>query len=182
MRYRRADVVDRAIAVLDEHGLDALSMRKLAADLGVQPSALYHHFANKDALLAAIADELLDRGRRGTEIVTWEAELRLACVELRDAMLACRDGAALVARAHALGIGAQEPLTRTYDALARAGADEHLARIGARTLVHFVFGHVADEQLQRQARGNAEPASAESGDFHLGLSLVLDGLRHRLGG
>ena len=182
MRYRQADVVDRAVAVLDAHGLDDLSMRKLAADLGVQPSALYHHFASKDALLAAVADELLARGRRATEVVTWEAELRLACVELRDAMLACRDGAALVARVHALGIGAQEPLERTYDALVRAGADEHLARIGARTLVHFVFGHVADEQLQRQARGDAQPASAEGGDFHLGLSLVLDGLRHRLGG
>jgi AcrR family transcriptional regulator len=174
-------VVARAVAVLDAHGLDDLSMRKLAADLGVQPSALYHHFASKDALLAAVADELLARGRRATEIVTWEAELRLACVELRDAMLACRDGAALVARVHALGIGAQEPLSRMYDALVRAGADEHLARIGARTLVHFVFGHVADEQLQRQADTNAPPPVADGGDFHLGLSLVLDGLRHRLG-
>ena len=98
MRYRRGDIVDRAIGVLDSVGLEALSMRKLAADLGVQPGALYHHFTNKDALLAAVADELLTRGRRATEIVTWEAELRLVCVELRDAMRACRDGAALLAR------------------------------------------------------------------------------------
>ncbi len=173
-------MVGRAIAVLDTHGLDDLSMRKLAAELGVQPSALYHHFANKDALLAAVADELLARGRRGAEIVTWEAELRLVCVELRDAMLACRDGAALVARVHALGLGAQEPLQRMYDALARAGADEHLARIGARSLVHFVFGHVADEQLQRQAGPDAV-RTRDSGDFHLGLTLLLDGLGQRLG-
>lgn len=180
MRHRKADVVDRAIAVLDELGLDDLSMRRLAAELGVRPSALYHHFAGKDALLAAVADELLLRGRRATEVVTWDAELRLSCVEVRDAMLACRDGAALVARVHALGIGAQDPLLRMYDALARAGASEHLARIGARTLVHFVFGHVADEQLQRQSQQDAVPTSGEGDDFHLGLTLLLDGLRQRL--
>ncbi|MER2093167.1 MAG: TetR family transcriptional regulator, partial [Saccharopolyspora rectivirgula] len=47
MRYHRGDVVDRAIAVLDEYGLESLTMRRLAAELGVQPSALYHHVPNK---------------------------------------------------------------------------------------------------------------------------------------
>ncbi|WP_278259195.1 TetR family transcriptional regulator [Nocardioides convexus] len=74
MRYRRTDVVERAIGVLDEHGLDALTMRRLAADLGVQPGALYHHFDGKDALLAAIAEEILRRGHRPAEIVAWDAE------------------------------------------------------------------------------------------------------------
>lgn len=173
MGYRRSEIVDRAIAFLDEVGLEGLTMRKLAADLGLQPGALYHHVANKDALLAAISDELLSRGRRASEVVTWDAELRLVCVELRDAMLACRDGAALVARVHALGLGAADPLQRMGDILTRAGADRHLARIGARTLLHFVFGHVADEQVR------AEIGSPE--DFHVGLSLVLDGLRARVG-
>lgn len=170
MRYRRADVVERALALLDAQGLDALSMRKLATDLGVQPGALYHHFTSKDVLLAAIADELLDRGHRATEIVTWEAELRLVSVELRDAMLACRDGAALVARVHALGLGASGPAQRMHDALTRAGADAHLARVGARTLLHFVFGHVADEQV----------AQRQGADFQLGLTLLLEGLARQL--
>lgn len=170
MRYRRSDIVDRAIGVLDATGLDALSMRKLAAELGVQPGALYHHFTNKDALLAAIADELLTRGHRATEIVTWDAELRLLCVELRDAMVACRDGAALLARVHALGLGEVDPERRMYDVLTRAAADEDVARIGARTLLHFVFGHVIETA-----------GSGEETDFHLGLTLVLDGLRQRVG-
>ncbi len=186
MRYRRADVVERAIGVLDERGLDDLTMRRLAADLGVQPGALYHHFTNKDALLAAVADALLDRGRRAMEIVTWEAELRLVCVELRDAMLAARDGAALVARVHALGLGAAEPQQRMAGALARAGADDHLARIGARTLLHFVFGHVVEEQVRRDADLGADLGAdvggdaREGDDFHLGLTLLLDGLRGQL--
>ncbi len=164
VRHRRGDVVARAIAVLDERGLQDWSMRRLAADLKVQPSALYHHFPGKDALLAAVADELLARGRRPTEIVTWESELRLVCVELRDAMRSHRDAAELIAAVHAKGDGAQEPRRRMEAALQRAGADPDLARVGASTLLHFAFAHVGDDPS----------------DFALGLGIVLDGLAARL--
>ena len=171
-RNRRVDVIDHAIGVLDEHGLAELSMRRLAADLGVRPSALYHHVANKEELLAAVAEEILERGRRAAEIVTWEAELRLTCVELRAAMLAHRDGAALISQVYAGG-GALLPERRMTAALTRAGASLELARVGARTLVHFVLGHAADEQ----ARGPAGAGNPE--DFAVGLGLILDGLTQR---
>ena len=58
MRYHRDDVVDRALVVLDTWGLADLTMRRLGSELGVQPSALYHHFANKAALLQAVYIEL----------------------------------------------------------------------------------------------------------------------------
>ena len=64
MAHRRQDVVEHAIAVLDAYGLADLSMRRLGAELGVQPSALYHHFTDKQTLLAAVADEILARGER----------------------------------------------------------------------------------------------------------------------
>ena len=60
MRLRREHVVDVAIALLDADGLDALTMRKLATRLGVQAGALYWHFANKRALLDAMADRFLE--------------------------------------------------------------------------------------------------------------------------
>lgn len=178
-RYRRTDVVDRAIALLDEVGLDALSMRRLAGVLGVQPSALYHHFAGKQELLGAVADEILVRGRRPNEIVSWQAELRLVCVELRDIMLRHRDGAALVSMVRAVGAGADEPIQRMASALSFAGADAELARVGAHTLFHFVFGHVADEQavLSAGAVGAGPPDDA---DFAIGLGLILDGLASRM--
>lgn len=163
MGYRRSDVVNRAIGLLDEAGLDGLTMRRLAADLGVQVGALYHHFDNKAALLAAVADEILRRGRRPSEVVTWESELRLVCVELRDAMRSRRDAAELIAGVDAHG-GAQDPRRRMEGALLRAGADAELARVGAGTLLHYAFAHVADD-----------PA-----DFALGLEIVLDGLAARL--
>src|SRR3954467_12463590 len=97
MRHRRSDVVASAIAMLDTYGLADLTMRRLGAELGVQPSALYHHFANKQTLLAAVADELLARGARGDRPAAWDDRMVAICAELRDAMLAYRDGAELVA-------------------------------------------------------------------------------------
>lgn len=184
MRYRRTDVVARAIEVLDQYGLGDLSMRRLAGELGVQPSALYHHFANKQSLLAAVADELLARGERPRpDDLTWDADVREICASLRDAMLAYRDGAELVATVVALGLGAGRPYDDLEAALLRGGADPHLAGVGARALLHYVFGHVSDEQTQLQAAsiGAIDDEPRGSSDFDLGLALVVDGLRTRVG-
>jgi AcrR family transcriptional regulator len=57
-RLTRAAVVDRALALADKSGLDALTIRKLATELGVTPMALYWHFRGKDELLEGLADRL----------------------------------------------------------------------------------------------------------------------------
>jgi len=49
--------------LLDELGLPDLTMRRLASTLEVQPSALYWHFPNKQALLASVADQIIARAR-----------------------------------------------------------------------------------------------------------------------
>lgn len=58
-RLSRDVVAARALALADAEGLDALTVRRLAQDLGVTPMALYWHFSDKDALLAGVADQLL---------------------------------------------------------------------------------------------------------------------------
>lgn len=60
MQLRRGDVLDGAMAILDEFGLPDLTMRRLATALGVQPGALYWHFPNKQTLLGALADKILE--------------------------------------------------------------------------------------------------------------------------
>lgn len=181
MRNRREDVVSHAIAVLDRYGLADLTMRRLATELGVQPSALYHHFASKQALLAAVADELLARGRRPRAATGWDERVVETCTELREAMLAYRDGAEVVATVHAFGLGATEPGRELHEALAGAGLPDDVVPVAARTLLHFVFGHVAEEQthLQASSAGAIGDAPREASDFPLGLDLVLGGIRAR---
>jgi AcrR family transcriptional regulator len=57
-RLTRAAVVDRALALVDRSGLDALTIRKLATELGVTPMALYWHFRGKDELLDGLAERV----------------------------------------------------------------------------------------------------------------------------
>jgi TetR/AcrR family tetracycline transcriptional repressor len=54
----RESVIDAALRLADEEGLDSVSFRRLAEQFGVTPMALYWHFADKEALLAALADRL----------------------------------------------------------------------------------------------------------------------------
>jgi len=58
VRLSRVAVVERALGLSDADGLEAVTIRRLAAELGVSPMALYWHFRTKDELLAALADRM----------------------------------------------------------------------------------------------------------------------------
>jgi AcrR family transcriptional regulator len=184
VRYRREDVVARALEVLDEYGLADLTMRRLGAELGVQPSALYHHFPSKQSLLGAVADEILARGARPRPEGEWDDRVRAACYLLRDSCLAYRDGAEVVATARAFGLGGRTPHDELVRVLADAGFDADLATAAARTLLHYVLGHTMDEQLNRQANSagaiESDPfTDPHSVHFATGVDLVLAGLQAR---
>lgn len=205
MRNTRADVVAAALRVLGEQGLEGCSMRRVAAELDVQPSALYHHVPNKQSLLALMADEIVgavgaSAGVRGAsaraEVAadgsTRGVDSRLLCIQLRYAMLSTRDGADVVATASAFRLGSSE-IERRLAQL--AGID------GARTLLLYTFGHAQSTQTHLQALAfgaliaeEARPAKhaegAELGDpppqidpaaelnvsFERGLDIILAGL------
>ncbi|MBL5972325.1 MAG: TetR/AcrR family transcriptional regulator [Candidatus Leucobacter sulfamidivorax] len=186
MRNSLADVVAAALRVLGEHGLEFCSMRRVAAELGVQPSALYHHVPDKQTLLALMADEIV----RGVGIGIGDP--RRLCVDLRRALLAVRDGADVVATAAAFRLGASEIEDRLA---ALVGAD------GARTLLLYTFGHAQSTQTRLQALAfgvladpapsasptplgatvsPGSPADAEAeldASYGRGLDIILAGLR-----
>jgi len=157
-------------------------MRRLGQELGVQPSALYHHFANKQTLLAALADEILRRGSRPVAAADWDGRVAETCAILRDAMLAYRDGAELVGTVMAFGIGAFQPYDDLAAALAGSGLAEELVETAARTLLHFVLGHTLDEQthLQAGSAGAIDAHPRTGSDFAAGLGLIIDGIRARV--
>lgn len=192
MRHHRSDVVERAVAVLDEYGLADLTMRRLAAELDVRPSALYHHFANKQTLLAAVADELLARSLPapveaapdGSGAGEWDVRLTRAATQLRDALLAWRDGAELVATVHAFGLGAAQAQDHVAAALEGSGLDARWRAAAVDAVLHLVFGHATAEQTHLQASSagaiDAQPGHRPpAGDFDDSLSLVVDGVRSR---
>jgi len=185
VRHRRDDVVARALRVLDDHGLADLTMRRLGTELGVQPSAVYHHFPSKQVLLAAVADEILARGARPLPEAPWDDRVRACCHTLRDACLAWTDGAEVVATARAFGLGARAPYDELVGVMVAGGVAGELAGSAARTLLHFVLGHAVDEQTHRQAGSvgaiDSDPTSGDhTADFGTGIDLVLAGLVARV--
>ena len=179
-RLTKEAVVDVARALLDAGGLPALGMRRIATELGVQPSALYWHFENKQALLAALADDIV-AGVEPTTRGDWHARVVALCLRLRAALLAHRDGAELVSTAIAFRLGA-DAITEMLDAeLAAAGATPARRATASAVLLHYLLGATNDEQQQRQAAAlgviDAPPDDRTSNDrFVRGVELILAGL------
>jgi TetR/AcrR family transcriptional regulator, tetracycline repressor protein len=93
----RDAILDRALAVADAEGIDAVSVRRLARDLGVTPMALYWHVDDKNALLHALGDRLLG-GLDLTvdERVPWPEQLRAFVVSFTAVLRAHPSAAMLI--------------------------------------------------------------------------------------
>lgn len=179
MQLHKRDVVEAAAKLLDEYGIADLTMRRLARELSVSPGALYWHFANKQELLGAISDRILD----GVPTARGVAEV---CNRLRDALLSHTDGAELVSASFAAGQSSamKQILAVLTEAVSEVGVDAAHAELAARTVVYYVLGFTVDEQsrLQWDAAGAELPewqsvlADDASARFAFGLRLFVDGI------
>jgi TetR/AcrR family tetracycline transcriptional repressor len=185
VQLHRRDVVDKATRLLDDYGIADLTMRRLARELNVTPGALYWHFADKQELLGAVADRILEPASAdGTG--DWRDRVKEICGRLRDALLSHTDGAELVSASFAAGKSNAmiRILTWLTGAAADAGIDPAHAGVAARTVLYYVLGFTADEQsrLQWDAAG-AELADGQSvitddagSRFRFGLDLLTNGI------
>jgi AcrR family transcriptional regulator len=82
----RERVLSCAVAIADEKGLGALTMRSLAQELGVKPMSLYHHVANKDAILDGIVDLVFAEMELPRVDGDWRAELTRRAASARDVL------------------------------------------------------------------------------------------------
>jgi AcrR family transcriptional regulator len=83
----RDRVLQVALAIADQGGIESLSMRRLGQDLGVEAMALYYHFANKDAIVDGIVDLVFAEVDLPAGRGDWRAEMRLRSISLRDVLL-----------------------------------------------------------------------------------------------
>ena len=83
----RERVLSTAVALADQGGIESLSMRKLAQALDVVPMALYRHVANKDELLDALVDVVIEEIDPPLEGADWKTALRARILSARRALL-----------------------------------------------------------------------------------------------
>ncbi|MFG3527549.1 TetR/AcrR family transcriptional regulator [Streptomyces sp. NPDC047917] len=91
-------IVETALRLVEQHGAGALSVRRLGAALGADPTALYRYFRNTDALLLALADELIGRAQEGwTATGAWREDLRSMGLRIHASYLTQPQAALLAA-------------------------------------------------------------------------------------
>ncbi len=82
----RERVLQAAVALADEAGLEGFSMRSLAQELGVVPMALYKHVANKDELLDGMVDSVFGEIELPRADVDWRSAMRSRAISTREAL------------------------------------------------------------------------------------------------
>ena len=82
----RERVLGAAVALADRGGIGALSMRKLAQELGVEAMSLYHHVASKEAILDGIVDVVFGEIDLPTGEDGWRAAMRQRAISAREAL------------------------------------------------------------------------------------------------
>lgn len=158
-----AAVVDRAIAIVDAEGLEALTIRKVADAFDVTPMALYWHFANKDALLDAVGDAVVAGLQIPADGLELEDYLREAMTSLVDVMRAHPSLTPLVPRRLLVNEVGRDLTEHVLDKLATAGfsvdrsaAIAHYALMIAMTLVTGEPG--AETSVKPDERAEAHTA------------------------
>lgn len=197
----RQRVLQEGLLVLDRAGPSGLSLRGLAARLGVSPMALYNHVRDKQDLLRGIAELAIGGVRYPGDRGDWREQVHACFRILRKACLAHPGVVTLVEQAAVLPASIFRPMEITLAALRRAGIGPEDALRAYFLLVNFTMGQVSYQArgpfmgvdplaASRQGRlpGAAFPSSAAAvqaasprdwdfdAAFEYGLSVILAGL------
>jgi AcrR family transcriptional regulator len=154
---RRPEIVDAALAVAADRGLDALSMRAVAQRVGVTPMALYGYFRSKDELLEAVVGRLLEEVPPAPPGLGWREMLQHLAYGLRS--VAGRYPAVLpvLLTRPAVSPGAIRVVDMVYQALLDAGVPPgQVARL-ERMFSTFAIGHILSEVSGRFGAGTLDP-------------------------
>jgi TetR/AcrR family transcriptional regulator, tetracycline repressor protein len=172
----RAAIVEAALGLLDEAGLDALSTRSLAAALGVKGPSLYWHFKGMAELRDAMADAVLAEALPAPDAPgDWKSWLASGARGYRRAALSRRDGARLLAGARPTEARRKLRFPANVARLEAAGFSGEDARAAFMVLARYAMGYA----LAEQAAGEG-PTPRSEATFEFGLEAIVDGLEARL--
>lgn len=137
--------MDQAIALIERDGPAALSMRRLGSELGVEGMAIYHHFRNRDELVTAIGDRLLqplDELQLGTD---WRDACRRYATALRDVAVARPATFQLLGLRPLDSPAALRPVERLLGVLVDAGFSTTQALATYRAMASYARGYALAE-------------------------------------
>jgi len=201
----RERLLRAAIELADQAGLEALTMRRLGQELGVEAMSLYNHVANKDDVLDGMVDLVLGDIQVPPSGTPWKTAMRERAISAHEVLLAHPWAALQIMSRFNIGLGMTRYLDSTLGRLREGGFSVEGALDAWHALDSHIYGFTlqelslpfaADEASQvsadvlGQLDGGAYPHVVEtithvmrSGrveDFEFGLDLILDGLERLL--
>jgi AcrR family transcriptional regulator len=155
----RDRIVDAAVALLDEHGAEGLTMRRLAAALGVTSTALYWHVSTKDDVLDLAVDRIFGDVRLPDAGADWRDDVRVLILGWRAAMLGHPWAAGLIGRPM-LGPNVLARTEFLQAALVRGGFAGRSLAVVTRLLANYVIGSAVTEATWRRSADPQERSAA----------------------
>ena len=142
----REAIVQKALELLDRDGLDALSMRRVAEELGTGAASLYWHVGSKDGLLDLVLDEVIgEQHVPDPEPERWPEQLKEVAHDLRRTILRHRDIVRLSIGRLPLGPNALRWSDRVLAILRAGGLPDAVAVTAHQLLISIVLGFAIDE-------------------------------------
>ncbi|WP_049578613.1 TetR/AcrR family transcriptional regulator [Streptomyces sp. SBT349] len=189
-------IVRTAFELGDRDGAEAMSMRRIASELGCDPMALYRHFANREALLDAVADLAFAEVAAPDPGLPWDERIGATAESIRETSLRHPGIAAHIAARPPMGRNGQRIAVGMVAALASTGLPPATAIQCLQTLVAYLASSLsmavragARDQRWEQVRDvmNGLPGATVPGDelfvvgsdeqFRFGLRLLMAGIR-----
>ena len=200
-----ARVLAGAVALADEIGVDALTIRKLATALDVKPMTIYHHVANKEAILDGMVDLVFDEIQRPPADTDWKSAIRLRAVSARAVLARHPWAAPLMESRTSPGPATMAHHDAVIGCFRRGGFSMAMTAHAYALIDSFVYGFALQEANLPATEGDAMAELAESvleplpvqdyphlmeftaqhvlqpgydfgAEFEFGLDLILDGL------
>jgi len=199
----RERVLQAAIRTADDEGIESLTMRKLARELGVEAMSLYNHVANKEDLLAGIVDAVAGEIELPTRARDWKRAIRRSAISSRDVLVRHPWSARLWLSAGGGGSSRMRNADWLLRTLREGGLSEDLVYHGYHVLQAYVLGYTFQQlsvpyeaqelagmaqrflrefpieeypDLGEHIRQHIKPRRGKEGGFELGLDLILNGL------
>ncbi|MET0235798.1 MAG: TetR/AcrR family transcriptional regulator C-terminal domain-containing protein [Kibdelosporangium sp.] len=177
MALDRESVVRTGLRVLDDVGLEALTLRKIASELNVQPPALYWHFKNKQDLIDEMATTLLtDNVHPVAQDQPWDEFAATYGTGLRRMLLSHRDGAKMFAGTYLTDTSVYQQQEAALRVLTGAGFTLEDAGQVFWTIYAYTIGFVIEEQAvyprpgQRDERYEIDRRTERMADEHVPLA------------
>jgi AcrR family transcriptional regulator len=161
IRLSRDAVIQAAIELAGQIGIDALSMRKLAETLGVEAMSLYNHVKNKEDLLDAMVDTVVGEMYLPNIKAAWRQEIRKAALSSHKTLMQHSWASLLLVSRPSRGVSKLKHFDATQGCFCHAGFNHQMADQVRNVIDGHLYGFTLQKLLCPTAEGDYAQAAAQ---------------------